>query len=86
MENKKTSGCKRCLLHEMAGKNDVIAQVEKTKELLSGDERATDKEYSKRLGLCKECDKLIDATCLKCGCYVEIRALSKNAHCPAKKW
>ena len=86
MENEKTSGCKRCLLHEMAGKNDVIAQVEKTKELLSDDERTTDKEYSKRLKLCKECDKLIDATCLKCGCYVEIRALSKNAHCPAKKW
>lgn len=86
MENKKASGCKRCLLHEMAGKNDVIAQVEKTKELLSDDERATDKEYSERLELCKECDKLIDATCLKCGCYVEIRALSKNAHCPAKKW
>ena len=86
MEKETTGGCKRCLLFEMAGKDDVIAQVEKTRELLSDDERASDSEYKKRLSLCKECDKLIDATCLKCGCYVEIRALSKGAHCPAKKW
>ena len=82
----KNGGCKRCLLYEMAGKDDVIAQVEKTRKLLSDSERATDDEYQKRLATCKECDKLIDATCLKCGCYVEIRALSKGAHCPAKKW
>ncbi|MBE5827574.1 MAG: hypothetical protein E7307_13170 [Butyrivibrio sp.] len=82
----KNGGCKRCLLYEMAGKDDVIAQVEKTRKLLTDSERATDDEYQKRLATCKECDKLIDATCLKCGCYVEIRALSKGAHCPAKKW
>ncbi|WP_024864460.1 DUF6171 family protein [Butyrivibrio sp. FCS014] len=86
MENNANSGCKRCLLYEMAGKDDVIAQVEKTRKLLSEDERATDEEYKKRLATCKDCDKLIDATCLKCGCYVEIRALSKGARCPAKKW
>ncbi|MCR5155797.1 MAG: DUF6171 family protein [Butyrivibrio sp.] len=86
MDNNASGGCKRCLLFEMAGKEDVIAQVEKTKNLLSEDERAADKEYQKRLAACKECDKLMDATCLKCGCYVEIRALSKAAHCPAKKW
>ena len=86
MEKETTGGCKRCLLFEMADKDDVIAQVEKTRQLLSDDERASDQEYKKRLSLCKECDKLIDATCLKCGCYVEIRALSKEAHCPGKKW
>ena len=86
MDKETTGGCKRCLLFEMAGKDDVIAQVKKTRELLTDDERASDLEYKNRLSLCKECDKLIDATCLKCGCYVEIRALSKGAHCPAKKW
>ncbi|RKM61425.1 hypothetical protein D6855_05900 [Butyrivibrio sp. CB08] len=86
MEKETTGGCKRCLLFEMAGKDDVIAQVEKTRQLMSDDERSSDEEYKKRLALCKECDKLIDATCLKCGCYVEIRALSKRAHCPGKKW
>ena len=86
MEKETTGGCKRCLLFEMAGKDDVIAQVEKTKQLLKDDERSSEEEYKRRLDLCKECDKLIDATCLKCGCYVEIRALSKGAHCPGKKW
>ncbi len=86
MEKETTGGCKRCLLFEMADKDDVIALVEKTRQLLSDDERSSDDEYKMRLALCKKCDKLIDATCLKCGCYVEIRALSKGAHCPGKKW
>lgn len=86
MDKNASGGCKRCLLFEMAGKDDVIAQVEKTKKLLSPDEKVTDEGYKERLALCKECDKLIDATCLKCGCYVEIRALSKTARCPANKW
>ncbi len=86
MEKETTGGCKRCLLFEMADKDDVIAQVEKTRKLLNDDERSSDEEYKRRLDICKECDKLIDATCLKCGCYVEIRALSKGAHCPGKKW
>ena len=86
MDTNSSGGCKRCLLFEMAGKDDVIAQVEKTKQLLSPDEKVTDEGYKSRLAVCKECDKLIDATCLKCGCYGEIRALSKGARCPANKW
>ena len=86
MEKSISGGCKRCLLFEMADKDDVIAQVEKTRQLLSPDDKASDEEYKRRLSKCKECDKLIDATCLKCGCYVEIRALSKNARCPGNKW
>ena len=80
------NSCKRCLLKDMAGMDDVRAQVEKTKTLMSADERASDELYEKRLSQCKDCDNLLSATCLKCGCYVEIRALSAAAHCPAKKW
>jgi hypothetical protein len=79
-------GCKRCLLGDLADSGDILSQVEKTRKLMTEDERADDKLYEKRLSLCKECDKLIDATCLKCGCYVEIRALAKGASCPGRKW
>lgn len=78
--------CKRCLLNELAGKEDIYAHVQKTRELLSDNERASDSLYQKRLDVCRECDSLLEATCLKCGCYVEIRALKKDAKCPVKRW
>ena len=80
------NSCKRCLLRDMAGNDDIKSQLEKTKSLMSDDEKASDEKYEKRLSQCKSCDNLLDATCLKCGCYVEIRALADGARCPAKKW
>lgn len=56
---------------------------------LSPAEKASDELYKKRLGICKECDSLLSGTCLKCGCYVELRAAFKQQHCPdtaCKKW
>lgn len=78
--------CKRCLLNEIAGKEDVYKKVMELKKLLSSEEKVSDEEYEKRLGICKECDRLLEATCQKCGCYVEIRALKKDSHCPSKHW
>ena len=80
------NSCKRCLLRDMAGNEDIKSQLEKTRSLMSDDEKASDEKYEKRLSQCKSCDNLLDATCLKCGCYVEIRALADGARCPAKKW
>ena len=80
------NNCKRCLLRDVAGKEDVLTQVAKMKSLMGKDEKASDEEYEKRLSVCKGCDNLLSGTCLKCGCYVEIRALSKGAGCPSKKW
>ncbi|SEP80552.1 DUF6171 family protein [Butyrivibrio sp. TB] len=78
--------CKRCFLYEIAGKEDVYAHVLRTRELLAAKDKASDAVYDKRLASCRECDSLLEATCLKCGCYVEIRALKKDATCPLKRW
>lgn len=78
--------CKRCFLYEIAGKEDVYAHVLRTRELLTAKDKASDVVYDKRLAICRECDSLLEATCLKCGCYVEIRALKKDATCPLKRW
>ncbi len=78
--------CKRCFLYEIAGKEDVYAHVLRTRELLAAKDKASDSVYDKRLAIGRECDSLLEATCLKCGCYVEIRALKKDATCPLKRW
>ena len=78
--------CKKCLLYEIAGKEDIYAHVLKTRALLAPKELVSDEKYQERLDTCRECDNLLDATCLKCGCYEEIRALKTSAHCPYKKW
>ncbi len=78
--------CKRCFLYELAGKEDIYAHVQRTRALLADNEKASDQKYKERLGICRECDSLLEATCLKCGCYVEIRALKIDSRCPLKKW
>ncbi len=78
--------CKKCLLNEIVGKEDVYKKVQELKRLLSPEEKVSQEEYDRRLGICKECDRLLEATCQKCGCYVEIRALKTDSHCPAKNW
>ena len=63
------------------------------KEMISGHldiikekDKSDSKLYEKRLGVCRDCDKLNAGTCLSCGCYVEIRAALKRSKCPNKKW
>lgn len=84
MENKNVR-CKKCLLADI----DAGEELEKIKHLISimpAKEKASEAEYKARLEACKECEKLIEATCILCGCYVELRAAKKKNSCPAKKW
>ena len=60
--------------------------IEKNKKELENKNAASENEYNRRLDICKDCEKLSQGTCLRCGCYVELRAASKNAHCPGKSW
>ena len=78
--------CKICLIRDMAEKTDIYEYVKKTRGMLTEADRASDELYENRLDVCKECDSLLAGTCQKCGCYVEIRAASKSAKCPIKKW
>ena len=78
------AGCIRCLLREMAEVDK--AMIEKYKSAIKAEDQPPTEEYERRLSVCKECDKLNAGTCNACGCYVELRAASKMAHCPHKKW
>ncbi|MEE1306289.1 MAG: DUF6171 family protein [Agathobacter sp.] len=76
--------CKKCLLREMAEAD--VKMIEKYKNAILTEDRVEEKEYEKRLSLCKECERLNAGTCGACGCYVELRAVAKAGHCPYKKW
>ena len=82
------SPCRVCLLRDMAERADVYGYVLKTRAMLSEKERADDALYERRLALCRACPHLLAATCLKCGCYVEIRAAARRSRCPLteRKW
>ncbi|MGN0522105.1 MAG: DUF6171 family protein [Eubacterium sp.] len=80
--------CKKCLLLE-AGENAAFKTVSDYISNLDNSLKADENTYKSRLELCKKCDNLISGMCLKCGCYVEIRAILKNKACPDydnRKW
>lgn len=83
-----TEVCKRCLLNE-AGEKKAFETVRDYISNLSEDLKVSDDVYLNRLSHCRECDNLISGMCLKCGCYVEIRAILKDRVCPdydSRKW
>jgi hypothetical protein len=42
-----------------------------------------DNVYNKRLEICAACESCVDGTmCMKCGCFVQFRALSALRNCP----
>lgn len=76
-----TNKCKRCLLLE-AGEVKSFETVRDYLENLDNELKVDDFLYDKRLAYCRDCDELISGMCLKCGCYVEIRAALKGKSCP----
>lgn len=76
--------CIRCLLREMAEAD--AAMIEKYKAAIKAEEQAEEKEYERRLSICKSCDLLNQGTCGACGCYVELRAAARAGRCPHRKW
>ncbi len=75
------SECKKCLLLE-AGEKESYKSLEEYISTLNDSLKVNNTVYTSRLDKCKKCDYLISGMCLKCGCYVELRAILKDKHCP----
>lgn len=73
----------RCLLFE-ADEKELAANVSEYVNTLSPDIKADEKLYRSRLDTCLRCESLVGGMCVKCGCYVEIRAAVKNNYCPSE--
>jgi len=54
-------------------------------EKIPPEQRTDDAAYRARLASCKECDQLLSGVCMKCGCYVELRAAFAAQKCPNAK-
>lgn len=81
-DNKKIP-CK-CLLKE-AGEQELAENIAEYVSTLNEEIRADEKLYRKRLDICKGCANLLNGTCLKCGCYVEMRAAIADNRCPSEE-
>ncbi len=77
--------CIKCLLQEYDAEK-YEALVKKEIEWMDGEMRSTPEDYKRRLDICRQCSSLQAGTCMKCGCYVELRAAAKRGSCPGKKW
>lgn len=75
--------CTRCLLEE-AGNRDMARLISERISVIPEDKKADGELYKMRLDLCKGCDSLNGGTCVKCGCYVELRAARKDGYCPSE--
>ena len=62
------------------------AKLETYFAVIKEPDKCEEELYQKRLVICRECDRLAEATCEACGCYVEFRAAVKHGKCPYKKW
>lgn len=78
--------CRRCLLRELAEGQALYESVRAYRAELSEDVRTTDTQFEARLDQCRACRHLQNATCMQCGCYVEIRAAKRDIHCPMGNW
>ena len=70
MEQKKI--CYRCLLEDMDEKK-IMTEVKELIESIPEEDKTDEAEYRRRL---------INGTCKKCGCYVELRAAGRKRTCP----
>lgn len=76
--------CKKCLLRDLAAADQK--NIKRYLDAIKRQDRADEQVYEQRLAVCKECDRLYEATCQACGCYVELRAAIRHGRCPYKKW
>ena len=73
----------RCLLKQ-AGEAELAQTVSEYISTLDPEIKAEEELYRSRLEICGSCDSLNSGMCVKCGCYVEMRAAVKKNRCPSE--
>jgi len=75
--------CRKCSIEDIALFEQMRAQMPEYIKTVGEALRVSDEEYKKRLELCSECEGLAGGLiCRHCGCFVQMRALKNNSHCP----
>lgn len=73
--------CRKCLLAE-SSPEDFEKYIGRVLRGMKPEELAPEEIYRRRLLACQTCGKLSGATCMSCGCLVELRAALKEGKCP----
>ena len=73
--------CRLCLDDVPEG-DDLAARIREFVLALPEPQRVSRAVYERRLARCGECRYLSGYTCLRCGCYVQIRAAKSAMDCP----
>ena len=77
--------CRRCLL-EQEIPEDIAEYLDRLFALIPEEERAEDSVREERVKICSSCEKRVDAVCMACGCYIELRTAAAAQYCPYHKW
>ncbi len=76
--------CKKCFLKDLSAEDQK--NMQRYLDAVKKQDRTKDSVYEARLAVCSACEKLQDATCQACGCYVQLRAAVRHGKCPYQKW
>jgi hypothetical protein len=74
-------------VQEMA-KNLGKAMLDEARAFLSGKDVISDEEFQKRIDICTSCNFFSKKSkrCLRCGCYLSLKAKMRGQKCPIQKW
>ena len=57
-----------------------------TKYVAAGGKKIEEPQYAERMAICDNCEYRSGGRCLKCGCFLELKATWASADCPIGKW
>ncbi len=77
--------CKKCPSKSVLTDDEIAKMVDEIKGM-RGIRLVDEPEYGRRLKICEGCEKLEDgATCMLCGCVMQVRAYLADGKCPYPK-
>lgn len=57
-----------------------------TKYVATGGKKVGESNFAERMAICDNCEYRSGSKCLKCGCFLEMKASWASADCPIGKW
>ena len=77
--------CKKCPSKSSISDEEIRKMVDEVRNM-KGVKLADEAEFERRFEICKACEKLEDgATCMLCGCVMQVRARLYDGKCPFPK-
>ena len=72
--------CKKCLLEDL-DEDEYIRSLKDYIKNYPEEKKADEAAIAERLRICTGCEHLSRGMCGKCGCYVELKCIKKEAFC-----